>query len=114
MATTKKKPSTARKSTKTTKAKTKAPRANKTLSTKKTPKPTPSTREDKVASSALKMIDEAASLLRKGVNTSAAATEKSRAVAKQKAHSLLTKATKSLSSVVDDGASVLHKVIGRL
>ncbi len=67
------------------------------------PKPTPGSKEDKLATSALKLIDQAAGLLRKGVVTGAGTTEKARTEAKHRAHSILTEAT-----------SALHKLISKV
>jgi len=71
-------------------------------------------REHKAAESALKLVDQAASLLREGIRNSADTTEKARLQAKQKAHGLLTKATLSLSDLLEGSSSALHKVIGKL
>lgn len=71
-------------------------------------------REQKIASSALKLVDQAAALLRQGIHTTANTTETNRLEAKKKAHALLTKATSSLTDVLSGSASALHKVIGKL
>jgi hypothetical protein len=71
-------------------------------------------REEKLANSALKLIDEAASLLRKGVKTTADVSEKNREAARKRAHGLLTKATSSLGGLLDSGSSALHKAISKL
>jgi len=71
-------------------------------------------REEKLASSALKLVDEAAALLRKGIKTTADVSEKNRTEARKKAHSLLSEATSSLSGLLDSGASALHKAISKL
>ena len=71
-------------------------------------------REQKLASTALKLVDEAASLLRKGISTTADTSEKARLDAKKKAHNLLTKAHSSLSDVLSGGTSALHKIIGKV
>ena len=60
--------------------------------------------------SALKLVDEAAALLRKGINTSSDATDTARREARKKAHSLLDKASESLSDLLEGSASVLRKV----
>lgn len=71
-------------------------------------------REEKLASTALKLVDEAAALLRKGIKTTADVSEKNRTEARKKAHSLLSEATSSLSGLLDSGASALHKAISKL
>lgn len=84
--------------------------ARKTAQKKTTRKSSPTSREKQVADSALRLVDEAASLLRKGISTSANSSEKARFAAKKKAHTLLNKASISLSEVLDQGTSVLRKV----
>jgi len=64
--------------------------------------------------SALKLVDEAASLLRKGISTGADSGEKARLEARKKAHSLLNKASSSLSDVLDGGTSILRKAINKI
>lgn len=71
-------------------------------------------REQKLASSALKLVDQAAALLRQGIRTSANTSEKARLETKQRAHTLLTKASSSLSDALNEGSSTLHKLIGKL
>lgn len=71
-------------------------------------------REQKLASSALKLVDEAAALLRKGITTTADVSEKNRLAAKKRAHGLLNKATSSLSSILEGGSDAIHKVIGKI
>ena len=88
---------------------------SKKKSVKKTPvKRKPASREHRVATSALKLVDEAAVLLRKGISSSADTSEKARLDAKKKAHALLGKATTSLEGLLDDSASVLRKVINKI
>jgi DNA-binding protein HU-beta len=70
--------------------------------------------EEKLTSSALKLVDEAAALLRKGIKTTADVSEKNREEARKRAHSLLTKATSSLNDLLDSGTSALHKAISKL
>lgn len=96
--------------------------APKTKTAKKTTKPAAAksstrplgAREQKLASSALKLVDEAAALLRKGITTTADVSEKNRLAAKKRAHGLLNKATSSLSSILEGGSDALHKVIGKI
>ncbi len=71
-------------------------------------------REEKLANAALKLVDEAAALLRKGIKTTADVSEKNREQARKKAHSLLTEAASSLGGLLDSGASALHKAISKL
>lgn len=71
-------------------------------------------REQKVASSALKLVDQAAAILRQGIRTSANTTEKARLEAKQKAHTLLNKASLSLSDLISGSASTLRGVINKI
>jgi ElaB/YqjD/DUF883 family membrane-anchored ribosome-binding protein len=79
-----------------------------------TSKPAPKAKEHSVTASALKLVDEAAALLRKGISTGADSSEKARLEARKKAHSLLNKASSSLSDVLDGSASVLRKVINKI
>ena len=71
-------------------------------------------REEKLANSALKLVDEAASLLRKGIKTTADVSDKNREAARKRAHGLLTKAASSLGGLLDTGTSALHKAISKL
>lgn len=71
-------------------------------------------REQKAASAALKLVDEAAALLRKGIRTSADTTEKTRHEAKQKAHALLNKASSSLGDLLSGSTSVLRSAINKI
>ena len=75
--------------------------------------PAKTSREEKLAAEALKIVDQAASLLRSGIRTGAQETEKSRLAARKKAHSLLTSASGKLSGLVADTSSVLHKAISK-
>lgn len=108
-----KKKTTAAKKAPAKKAKAAPKKKTTTTSKAKNTKPV-GPREQKLASTALKLVDEAAALLRKGIRESANTSEKTRLATKQKAHNLLTKATGSLSDALSEGASALHKVIGRL
>lgn len=82
-------------------------------SSKTTAKPS-GPREQAIATSALKLVDEAAAALRKGIRATAETSEKSRLASKQKAHDLLTQATSSLSSLLGGTSSALHKAISKL
>lgn len=108
MATAKKKPAAKKPAVKPAAKKAAAPKA----STVKTP--IPAGREAKLAEQALKLVDEAASVLRTGIREGAATTAKSRIAAKKKAHSLLGKASDNLSKALGDGTSVLQGLIGKL
>ena len=100
-----------------TKKKTAPKPARKTASkpaSKPAAKPAPKSKDHTVTTSALKLVDEAAALLRKGISTGSDTSEKAREEARKKAHGLLNKATSSLSDVLDGSASVLRKVINKL
>ncbi len=71
-------------------------------------------REQKIASSALNLVDEAAALLRHGIHTGANSTEKTRHEAKQKAHTLLNKASASLSDLLSGSTSTIRSVINKI
>jgi hypothetical protein len=71
-------------------------------------------REEALANEALKLVDQAAALLRKGIRNSAETTQKTRLEAKQQAHGLLNKASSVLSDVISQSSSTLHKVINRI
>jgi hypothetical protein len=77
-------------------------------------KPAPKSQDHSVTSSALKLVDEAAALLRKGISTGSDSSEKARLEARKKAHTLLNKASTSLSDVLDGSASLLRKVINKI
>jgi hypothetical protein len=71
-------------------------------------------RHNKVATQALVFLDEAATLLRDGIRESAKTTEKSRIVAKKKAHHLIGRASRELSKAIEEGASSLQRLIKRI
>jgi len=81
---------------------------------KSSPKASPKPREHAVAEGALQLVNEAAALLRKGISSSADTTEKARLEAKAKAHSLLTKASSSLSDILGGSTSLLRKAINKI
>ena len=83
-------------------------------SSKPAKKTNPKSKDYSVAESALKLVDEAAALLRKGINTTADSTEDARREARKKAHSLLDKASESLSDLLDGSASVLRKITKKI
>lgn len=106
---------------KTSAPKTKAAAPKKATPKKSAPKKTAATkskaagpREHAAANAALKLVDEAAALLRKGIRTSANTTEKSRHEAKQKAHTLLNKASSSLGDLLSGGTSALRSAINKI
>lgn len=106
---------------KTTAPKAKAAAPKKAAAKKPAPKKAAATkskaagpRETAAANAALKLVDEAAALLRKGIRTSANTTEKSRHEAKQKAHTLLNKASSSLGDLLSGGTSALRSVINKI
>lgn len=108
-----------KKKTSATKTKTAAPK--KATAKKAAPKKTAATkshpvgpREQKVATNALKLVDEAAALLRKGIRTSADTSEKSRHEAKRKAHDLLNKASSTLGDLLSGSTSALRDVINKI
>jgi hypothetical protein len=102
---TKKKKTTAKKSS------VKAPVKKKSTVKKSRPA---GPREHEIASSALKLVDQAAALLRQGIRTSADTSEKTRLEAKQKAHTLLNKASSSLSGLLSGSTSTLRNVLNKL
>ena len=109
------KTTTHRRSTKTHAAKTSATNGNSLpakVSTKVTTKS--AVRHNKLAKQALEFIDEATSLLRTGIRESAKTTERSRIIAKRKAHNLLGKASRNLAKAIEDGASTLQDIIKKI
>lgn len=80
-----------------------------------TKKPAPAgPREEALANDALKLVDKAAALLRKGIRSGAETTQKTRLEAKHQAHGLLTKASSVLGDLLNESASTLHKVINKI
>jgi hypothetical protein len=77
-------------------------------------KATTTSHEDKLAASALKLVDEAAALLRKGIVTGSSTTERTREDAKKRAHVLLNKASVSLGDLLSGSTSALRKVINKI
>jgi hypothetical protein len=100
----------ARKVSKKPKAKKKSLPAK--VSTKVTAKS--AVRHNKLAKQALEFLDEAASVLRTGIREGAKTTEKSRIIAKRKAHNLLGKASRELSKAIEAGASTLQDIIKKI
>jgi hypothetical protein len=103
-----------------TKSKTKsAPKKSASRKSKKKPLPVKKATKakpaaDHLAGRALKLVDEAAALLRSGIRQGAKTTAHSREVAKQKAHRLLGQASTSLSQAIEDGASSLQRILKKL
>lgn len=92
--------------------------AKKTATKKTAPKPAakkaaPLSKEEKLAENAIKMLDEAAALLRSSIKQGAAATAKSREAAKKRAHTLVTKAQGSLTSAISETGSLVQKAINK-
>ncbi|MEO6054231.1 MAG: hypothetical protein ABIP97_09485 [Chthoniobacterales bacterium] len=75
---------------------------------------TPSSAVHHVAGSALKLVDQAASLLRLGIRNSASQTEKTRLETKKRALSLVSKASEHLNKAVNTGTGGVRDIIGRL
>jgi hypothetical protein len=73
-----------------------------------------SPREEELAGEALKLVDQAAALLRKGIRSSAETTQKTRLEAKHQAHGLLSKASSVLGDLLSQSSSTLHKVIDKI
>jgi ElaB/YqjD/DUF883 family membrane-anchored ribosome-binding protein len=71
-------------------------------------------REEALANDALKLVDQAAGLLRNAIRSSAETSRTTRLEARHKAHSLLTKASSALGQVLNESASTLHKVINKI
>ena len=74
----------------------------------------PHGREHKLADQSLKFVDEAAALLRTGIQEGAAMTAKSRIAAKKKAHNLLGKASHNLSKAIEESTSVLQDLLKKI
>jgi|688.fasta_scaffold406507_1 hypothetical protein len=71
-------------------------------------------RRNLLAKEALKFVDEAASVLRIGIREGVKTTDRSRIVAKRKAHNLLGKASRNLSKAIEDSASALQDIIRKI
>jgi hypothetical protein len=116
MAPAKKKPA-AKKSTPTKKA-AKKPAPKKSTTKKDTVSTAdvkiPAGREHKLAEQALKLVDQAASVLRDGIRVSASTTAKSRVAAKKKANSLLDKASSALTKAIHHGNDSIQKIVDKI
>jgi hypothetical protein len=119
MATAKKKPAAKKSTTSKAKAAKPAPKKTTTKSTKKDNVSTadtkiPAGREHKLAEQALKLVDQAASVLRDGIRTGASTTAKSRIAAKKKANTLLEKASTNLTKAIHGSTNTLQNLIGKI
>ena len=70
--------------------------------------------KDPLVQSAVKLIDQAASLLKEGVITSAGKTAKARHAMKVKASSLVNQASNKLLDAIEEGAASLRKGLKKL
>jgi hypothetical protein len=70
--------------------------------------------QDKLTKDALKLVDKASSLLRKGIKTGSKATHEARTALHQEAHSLLGQASTNLDHALKSGASFLRKAISKI
>lgn len=70
--------------------------------------------EDRLTKEALKLVDEAASILRSGIKASQKNSSKARETVHKKAHTLLGKATRHLDEAVKSGSSFLRQAINKL
>jgi hypothetical protein len=71
-------------------------------------------REEALANEALKLVDKAAALLRKGIRSGAETSQKTRLEAKHQAHGLLNKASSTLGSLLNESTERLHNVINKI
>jgi hypothetical protein len=95
-------PTKARKKAAPKKSATPKSPARKTTAKKATSSKSASTStEQKLADSTLKLVDQAAALLRRGVRTGASTSENARVATQKQAHSILNKATSSLHSLIN-------------
>jgi gamma-glutamyl phosphate reductase len=69
---------------------------------------------DPLVQSAIKLIDQAASLLKDGVITSAGKTVKARHAVKVKASALVNQASAKLTDAIEQGATALRKGLKNL
>ncbi|MBI5687051.1 MAG: hypothetical protein HZC54_18430 [Verrucomicrobia bacterium] len=70
--------------------------------------------KDPLVQSAVKLIDQAAALLKDGVITSAGQTAKARHAMKVKASSLVNQASVKLTNAIEEGAASLRKGLKNL
>jgi hypothetical protein len=69
---------------------------------------------NKIAKQALEFMDAASSLLSNGIRESAKTTDRSRILAKKKAHDLLGKASRHLARAIEDGTTSLQGIIKKI
>ncbi|OHE76396.1 MAG: hypothetical protein A2107_09525 [Verrucomicrobia bacterium GWF2_62_7] len=70
--------------------------------------------KDPLVQSAVKLIDQAASLLKEGVITSAGKTARARHAMKVKASSLVNQASDKLTDAIQEGAAAFRKGLKKL
>lgn len=70
--------------------------------------------EEKLAESTIKLLDQAAEVLKKGLTTGASESTKAREAAKKKAHTLLGKAHAILGKGLDEGYALATKTLKKL
>ncbi|HEY5743910.1 MAG TPA: hypothetical protein VIS99_15390 [Terrimicrobiaceae bacterium] len=71
-------------------------------------------REEAIANDALKLVDQAAGLLRRAIRSGAETSQTTRLEARHQAHDLLTKASSALGRVLNQSTSTLHNVINKI
>jgi len=70
--------------------------------------------QDKLAKEALILVNQAASLLRKGIKKGSKATHEARISLHKEAHGLLGSASSNIDHLLKSGASLLHSVIDKV
>ena len=70
--------------------------------------------EDVITKEALKLVDQAATMLRDGIKMSHKTTAKARTATHKKAHVLLGKATRHLDDAIQSGSTVIRKIINKI
>lgn len=70
--------------------------------------------QDKLAKESLKLVDKAASLIRKGIKKGSKATHEVRSALHQEAHLLLGTASSNLDHILKSSASFLHSAIDKV
>lgn len=70
--------------------------------------------DDLLAKEAMKLIDKASDILRKGVKQSHRSTNKARETFHKEAHALLGKASRHLEDFLDSSTAALRKVINKV
>ena len=69
---------------------------------------------DQLTQNALKLVDQAAALLRKGIKTSSKATYEARTVLHQEAHTLLEEASSHLDHAIQTGTTFLRNALKKI